>query len=133
MIATLICRYPLFYWILRKSANASLELIVLCKCITCSRREDGKYITKVTERDMIVIRVVVKNNKERAFLAKLFIEYDQNELDEPQQLSHKSIDIERKENGLAVLALGNPLEEENEVNELWNFNILYSKIGQIIA
>lgn len=49
-------------------------------------------------------------------MAKLFIEYDQNELDEPQKLQYKSpIDIERKVDGLAVILLGNPLEEGKKV------------------
>lgn len=85
-------------------------------CVVFSLREDGTYVTKVTERDVIVVRFVVENHKERAFFAKLFIEYDSNELDEPQKLQHKlPIDIEALSNGLAVISLGNPLEENKKV------------------
>lgn len=80
-------------------------------------RDGQTYITKVTERDSIVIRFIIENKRERAFLAKLFLTYNQDELDLPH-LTNKassSVDIERKKNGIAVIALGNPLEEQKKV------------------
>lgn len=99
------------------------------------RADDNAYVTKVTERDAIVIRFVVENRGERAFLAKLFVRYNQDELDVPRLATRKKskkkaignngvnnnkapsvLDIERKEDGLVVLTLGNPLEEGQKVS-----------------
>lgn len=71
----------------------------------------------MTERDSIVVRFIVENRKERAFLAKLYVIYNQDELDEPHMVNNPvGIDVERKEHGLAVINLGNPLEEHQKLS-----------------
>lgn len=92
-----------------------------------SQKEKDIYLTKVTERDSLVIRIIVENRHERAFLAKLYLRYNQDELDVPQLINKAipgfgklpgttSVDIIKKDNNLVVLNLGNPLEENKKVN-----------------
>lgn len=83
-------------------------------------------MTKVTERDSIVLRIIVENSHERAYLARLYLRYNQDELDVPQLVNKivpgigklhgtASVDIVKKDTNLVVIALGNPLEENKKV------------------
>lgn len=68
---------------------------------------------------------MVENRKERAFLAKLYVFYNQDELDVPLISNNAAgVDIERKEHGLAIIALGNPLEEKQKLNFDMNFKLV---------
>lgn len=59
---------------------------------------------------------MVENHKERAYLAKLWVWYNEDELDRPRLVGKRTaLDIERHEEGLAVIALGNPMEERSQV------------------
>ncbi|KAI3413533.1 hypothetical protein GPALN_011023 [Globodera pallida] len=89
------------------------ELALEATLLDITRREDGIYIAKVTERDSLVVRFLVENRLERAYLAKLFVEYNNDELDEPRLMQRDYqgvLDIERKGEGLVVVGLGNPVE-----------------------
>lgn len=81
-------------------------------------RNESAYTMKVTERDSIVVRFVVGNKGERAFLSKLYVKYNSDELDEPSVMNSQSqaIDKERVEDDYAVIALGNPLEPNAKVS-----------------
>lgn len=81
-------------------------------------RDNGAYITKVTERDSITVRFIVENRQERAFLAKLYLKYNQDELDVPHLLNKANVDIERMDDGMTVINLGNPLEANKKVEFL---------------
>ena len=92
------------------------------KLIFYSKRSDGLYQAKVTEKDVLILRLLVENRAERAYLAKLYLEYDETELDEPSvvkrgefNLNEHKVDIEKRELGKAVLALANPLEAGEKV------------------
>uniref|UniRef100_A0A915D5W1 Integrin alpha-2 domain-containing protein n=1 Tax=Ditylenchus dipsaci TaxID=166011 RepID=A0A915D5W1_9BILA len=111
------------------------DLVLNAILLNMTMKDDGSYITKVTERDSIVIRFIVENRRERAFLAKLYLRYNQDELDEPQLLNKValSVDIERKENGLATLNLGNPLEEKKKISFDLSFNLVRGSSERVSA
>ncbi|KAI6201755.1 FG-GAP repeat protein [Aphelenchoides besseyi] len=101
------------------------DLIVKPILLNMTRDSNGTYVSKVTERDSIVIRFVVENTKERAFLAKLYVTYNQDELDEPQISNNPNgMDLEQKRNGVAVVALGNPLEENQKLSFDLSFKLV---------
>lgn len=83
-------------------------------------------MTKVTERDSVVVRIIVENRHERAYLSRLYLRYNQDELDVPQLVNKVipgigklpgtiPVDIVIKDSNLVVIALGNPLEENKKV------------------
>lgn len=68
---------------------------------------------------------MIENRKERAFLAKLYVKYNQDELDVPRLTNNPTgVDVERKDHGLAVIALGNPLEEGQKLNFDMSFHLV---------
>lgn len=97
--------------------NKCITDLVVQPVLLNMTRDESKYTMKVTERDSIVIRFVVENHQERAFLAKLYVKYNHDELDEPQILNRKGqvIDKEKVEENYAVISLGNPLEPKAKV------------------
>ncbi|CAD5221384.1 unnamed protein product [Bursaphelenchus xylophilus] len=93
--------------------------------LNMTRTANGTYSSKVTERDSITIRFLVENKGERAFLAQLYVSYNQDELDEPRLSKNlDGIDVIKKEHGLAVLSLGNPLEEGKKLNFDLSFHLV---------
>ena len=92
----------------------------------CRRTANGTYTSKVTERDSIFVQFVVENRQERAYLAKLFVTYNADELDIPQLANNAAagVDIERNEAGVAVVSLGNPLEEGSKLTFDMRFNLV---------
>lgn len=101
------------------------------------RTANGTYTSKVTERDSIVVRFLVENRAERAYLAKLFVIYNADELDVPQLTSGGAttagVDIERNEAGVAVVALGNPLEEGAKLTFDMRFNLVRGSSERVSA
>jgi hypothetical protein len=68
---------------------------------------------------------MIENRKERAFFAKLFVRYNQDELDVPRLINKAAgIDVERKDHGLAVIALGNPFEENQKISFDMSFSLV---------
>ncbi|KAI6239094.1 Integrin-alpha2 domain-containing protein [Aphelenchoides fujianensis] len=93
--------------------------------LNMTRTTNGTYTSKVTERDSIVVRFLVENRRERAFLAKLYVTYNQDELDEPQIANNPTgVDVVQKRNGLAIVALGNPVEEQQQLSFDLSFNLV---------
>jgi hypothetical protein len=99
-----------------------------------TRTRDGIYQAKVTEKDALIVRIMVENKAERAYMAKMYLNYDETELDEPRLVkmgggskgkqrgeaigggASGNVDIvERNQNGTAILTLGNPLEAGKKV------------------
>ncbi|KAL3090253.1 hypothetical protein niasHS_006705 [Heterodera schachtii] len=115
------------------------ELALQAAILDITRREDGIYIAKVTERDSLVIRFLVENRKERAFLAKLFVEYNGDELDEPHltqkdyQKETPKLDIERRNEGLVVVGLGNPMEAGRKLSFDLAFKLVRGSSERISA
>lgn len=55
----------------------------------------------------------------------MYVFYNQDELDEPRlSVNRDGVDIERKEHGVAVLSLGNPLEEKRNLNFDLSFHLV---------
>ncbi|KAL7078661.1 hypothetical protein ACQ4LE_002530 [Meloidogyne hapla] len=107
------------------------NLVLSGALLDLSRRSDGLYQAKVTEKDVLILRLLVENRAERAYLSKLYLEYDETELDEPSvvkrgefNLNEHKVDIERREAGKAVLALANPLE----AGEKLGFDLLFKLV-----
>ncbi|CAD5215518.1 unnamed protein product [Bursaphelenchus okinawaensis] len=93
--------------------------------LNMTRTANGTYSSKVTERDSINIRFLIENKRERAYLAQLFVFYNQDELDEPRLSKNvDGVDIVKKEHGIAVLSLGNPLEEDKTFNFDLGFHLV---------
>nr|CAD2176210.1 unnamed protein product [Meloidogyne enterolobii] len=107
------------------------NLVLSGALLDLSKRSDGLYQAKVTEKDVLILRLLVENRAERAYLAKLYLEYDETELDEPSvvkrgefNLNEHKVDIEKRELGKAVLALANPLE----AGEKLGFDLLFKLV-----
>ncbi|KAI6177257.1 FG-GAP repeat protein [Aphelenchoides bicaudatus] len=102
--------------------------------LNMTRTANGTYTSKVTERDSIVVRFMVENRKERAFFAKLYVTYNQDELDVPQLVNNAAgVDVERKEDGLAVIALGNPFEENQKMSFDMSFSLVRGSSERVSA
>uniref|UniRef100_A0A915NNY2 Integrin alpha-2 domain-containing protein n=1 Tax=Meloidogyne floridensis TaxID=298350 RepID=A0A915NNY2_9BILA len=85
------------------------NLVLSGALLDLSKRSDGLYQAKVTEKDVLILRLLVENRAERAYLAKLYLEYDETELDEPSvvkrgefNLNEHKVDIEKRELGKAL-------------------------------
>ncbi|KAI1721252.1 integrin alpha domain-containing protein [Ditylenchus destructor] len=111
------------------------DLSLSAMLLNMTMRDGQTYITKVTERDSIVIRFIIENKRERAFLAKLFLTFNQDELDLPHLINKasSSVDIERTKNGMAVIALGNPLEEQKKLTFDLSFNLVRGSSERVSA
>jgi hypothetical protein len=78
--------------------------------------DNGTYVKHVSEKASIDLVFKVRNNGEHAYESMLFVYYDSNELDVPELRKIKgSINIGTFDENIVSFALGNPLNENEEV------------------
>ncbi|TKR64362.1 hypothetical protein L596_024910 [Steinernema carpocapsae] len=82
-------------------------------------QENGTYRTQVGETDSIDIRFVITNREEHAYEAKLFVWYNEDELDIPQLVKEPNdkskVQLIKSAENYTSLDLGNPLARGSTV------------------